>query len=297
MSRIEPRDCQMEPSMPVRSFVLRRLSSSARFAIASAALTLGIASPAQAVGDLLIAPTRVVLSGNQGTEVVLNNIGDQPATYRITLELRRMNADGDLDDVSEAEANALEKAALAMIRYAPRRITLPPDQPQAIRITARPGADLPDGEYRVHMSFRAIPEVRPVSEPVEKVTDGFVVQLTPIYGITIPIIVRKGKLEASAALSNPRLARTSEGSVLRLVVARTGNRSLYGEIKVLAPGAKEPIYQARGVALYPEISGRSVTLPVQEDQAAKLHGPLHIEYREAPEAGGKLIAAVDATLP
>ncbi|HUQ13128.1 MAG TPA: molecular chaperone [Novosphingobium sp.] len=265
--------------------------------LVSAALAAGLAAPAHAVGDLLIAPTRVILNGSQGTEVVLNNIGDQPATYRITLELRRMNSEGELDDVSEAEASALEKAALEMIRYAPRRITLPPDQPQAIRITARPGANLPDGEYRVHMSFRAIPEANPVSAPVEVPENGFVVQLTPIYGITIPIIVRKGRLEASAALSNPRLVSTGEGEFLQLDVARSGNRSLYGAIEVFAPGAKDPVYAARGVAVYPELSGRKVMLPVGAEQAAKLHGPLHIEYREAPEAGGKLIAAVDAKLP
>lgn len=271
----------------------RRIAAS----LVSIALAAGLATPAQAVGDLLIAPTRVILNGSQGTEVVLNNIGSQPATYRITLELRRMNPNGELDDVSEAEASVLEKAALEMIRYAPRRITLPPDQPQSIRITARPGADLPDGEYRVHMSFRAIPDTKPVSAPVVAPQDGLVIQLTPIYGITIPIIVRKGQLEASAALSNPRLVRTADGDFLQLDVARSGNRSIYGGIEVFAPGVKEPVYAARGVAVYPEVGGRTVSLPVGGEQAAKLRGPLHFEYREAPEAGGKLIAAVDAKLP
>ena len=42
------------------------------------------------VGDLLVAPTRIVLDGRKGTEVVLNNIGDEPATYRISVEFRRM---------------------------------------------------------------------------------------------------------------------------------------------------------------------------------------------------------------
>lgn len=254
-------------------------------------------TPARAVGDLLVAPTRVILNGSQGTEVVLNNIGDQPATYRITLELRRMTPDGDLEEVSEGEASVLEKAAKEMIRYAPRRIVLPPDQPQAIRITARPAPELPDGEYRVHMQFRAIPDAKAVDAPVEVPSDGsFVVQLTPIYGITIPIIVRKGTLEATAAMSNPRLEQTAEGSVLRLDIARSGAKSLYGEVKVFAPGSKDPVYTARGVALYPEIAGRSVSLPVAPEQAAKLHGNLRFEYREAPEAGGKLIAAVEARL-
>src|ERR671919_718015 len=116
--------------------------------------TLGIAaalpSPLAAQGDLLIAPTRLILDGRRGAEVTLSNIGDEEATYRVTLELRRMTPEGELVPVEEAEANLTEQAALEMIRYAPRRVILPPGEPQAIRVTARPGAELPDGEYRVH---------------------------------------------------------------------------------------------------------------------------------------------------
>ena len=70
------------------------------------------AQPATAQGDLLVAPTRVIINGSGNAEVVLSNIGNQPATYRIGIELRRMQHDGDFADVSEAEANATERAAL-----------------------------------------------------------------------------------------------------------------------------------------------------------------------------------------
>ena len=66
-------------------------------------------APAQAAGDLLVAPTRVVLDGDRGTEVILNNIGSETATYRISLELRRMTPDGRLEEVSEDQANAMEQ--------------------------------------------------------------------------------------------------------------------------------------------------------------------------------------------
>ena len=62
-------------------------------------------TPAEAgVGDLLVAPTRIVLDGRKGTEVVLNNIGDEPATYRISVEFRRMDGSGTLQDVAEPTA-------------------------------------------------------------------------------------------------------------------------------------------------------------------------------------------------
>src|SRR5438093_13322248 len=67
------------------------------------------AAQAEGPGDLLVAPTRLELNGFRGTEVVLNNIGSETATYRISVELRRMAADGDLVDVDVAQANDTEK--------------------------------------------------------------------------------------------------------------------------------------------------------------------------------------------
>jgi hypothetical protein len=66
------------------AFLLRSAGIAA--ACVSAALA---AAPASAAGDLLVAPTRLELDGFRGTEVVLNNIGSEAATYRISLELRR----------------------------------------------------------------------------------------------------------------------------------------------------------------------------------------------------------------
>ena len=153
----------------------RAILKSSLAGLVAAALVAPSASVAQ--GDLLIAPTRLVLDGRRGGEVILSNMGNEPETYRVSLELRRMDESGNLEPVEESQANATEKAALAMIRYAPHRVTLPPAQPQSIRISARPGADLPDGEYRVHMSFAAMPKVRPVADaPVDK--SGIAINLT-----------------------------------------------------------------------------------------------------------------------
>ena len=113
--------------------------------LAAAALGVAMPAPLSAQGDLLIAPTRLVLDGRRGGEVMLSTIGSEEATSRVELELRRMTPEGDLERVEESSANVTERAALEMIRYAPRRVTLPPGEPQSIRISARPGAELPDG--------------------------------------------------------------------------------------------------------------------------------------------------------
>ena len=256
----------------------------------------GVAAPAHAAGDLLIAPTRVILDGRRGTEVILNNIGNEEATYRITLELRRMNDQGRLDDVEATAANEKEKSALDIIRYAPRRVTLPPNQPQSIRIGLQATDALPDGEYRAHMLFRAIPKT-PAADGTADASNSLRIQLIPIYGISIPVIVRKGNLQGTAALTNVRMGKDNEGPTLEFDMTRQGTKSIFGEIHVTKPGQSEPLSVAKGIAIYPEVGSRAVSLPLPPEVAAKMRGDIVLSYYEAAEAGGGLIAQVRTVLP
>jgi P pilus assembly chaperone PapD len=262
--------------------------------LAVCALALALTGQARAAGDLLVAPTRIVLEGARGTEVILNNIDSVPATYRISLEIRRMKADGSLEDVAVENVNDTEKRALAMISYAPRKVVLAPNQPQSIRIGVRPSADLPDGEYRVHMLFRAIPESKPVAAP--QAASGLSIALTPIYGVTIPVIIRKGSLKAVAAISDPKIVTTNGKSELVLALTRSGNRSTYGRIRVFKPGKAQPVYEVKGIGVYPEVQSRAVYLPIPNELVPLLLGPATVQYVEEPDAGGRVIAEVQAVI-
>lgn len=253
-------------------------------------------APASAAGDLLVAPTRVILDGRRGTEVILNNIGAEEATYRISLELYRMNAEGRLDEVTPETANDKEKAALEIIRLAPRRVTLPPNQPQSIRIGVQGMENIPDGEYRAHMLFRAIPKADPVTQE-QDAGNGVKISLIPIYGVTIPIIVRKGELHGTAALANVHMAKDNEGPTVNFDLTRKGDRSVFGEIHISKAGVAEPIAIVKGLAIYPERESRLVSIPLTAEQAAQMHGDIKISYIEAPEAGGGEIASVRQVLP
>jgi hypothetical protein len=264
----------------------------AKLALAAPVLLLAPGQAQAGPGDLLVAPTRVVLDGRRGTEVILNNIGDDVATYRVSAELRRMEPDGKLVDV--AIANSKEKAAQEMILYAPRRITLPPNQPQSIRLSARAPEGLPDGEYRVHMLFRAIPPPQPVVAP-EKV-EGIAFRLIPIYGVTIPVIVRLGNLEAKAALSNVRKVVEDGKPAIALDISRAGDRSTFGELRVLKAGVADPIALVKGIAVYTEINQRSVTIPIDPAHAAQSIGQVTVQYVEPTDTGPVIIAETTAVL-
>jgi len=273
-------------------------SISSLIGIAVAAPVLALSAPAQAgVGDLLVAPTRIVLDGRKGAEVILNNIGEEPATYRVSIEFRRMTEDGGLADV--AQPTAQDKIAEDMIVYAPRRVTLVPHQPQSIRIAARAPQGLPDGEYRVHMLFRAIPPANPVvaaSASTDDAPKGLHFQLIPVYGVTIPVIVRFGNLDATAGIANVKLDSAAGKSAVDLDLSRSGKRSTFGEVRVLKAGVKNPIAIQRAVAVYTEIGLRHLSIPLDPGFQGDPRGPVTVQYVETSNEGSHVIAQTDAVL-
>jgi P pilus assembly chaperone PapD len=264
--------------------------------IAPLAALLAWSPPAHAAGDLLVAPTRVILDSRRGTQVILNNVGDEEATYRISLVLRRMNDDGRLTEVEDINANDKEKSVLSTIRYAPKRVTLPPNQPQSIRIGVQGTETLADGEYRAHLLFQSIPKPRDVTKdgtPGNEIK----IQLIPIYGISIPIIVRKGTLKATAAIANARIGSSVEGPALMFELQRSGDKSVFGEVRVTKPGEREPVIVAKAIAVYPEVGSRKVILDLDPAELAKLKGSeAVISYYESSEVGGGLITQLRTVL-
>jgi len=271
------------------------LSKPTRVAAVLAMSLTAAPTPASAgIGDLLVAPTRLVLDGRKGAEVILNNIGDEPATYRISVEFRRMTPDGGLVDVPEPTAE--DKLAEEMIVYAPRRVTLAPHQPQSIRVSARAPQGLPDGEYRVHLLFRAIPPARPVAAPSAEAPRGLRFALTPVYGVTIPVIVRFGNLQAKAGIANVHLENRDGKPAVALDLSRSGDRSTFGEVRVFKSGVKNPIAIQKAVAVYKEVASRRVSVPVDEAFKGALSGPVTVQYVETYDDGSHTIAETQAVL-
>src|SRR3954451_4123156 len=165
------------------------------------------AAPAQrGPGDLLVAPTRVVLEGRQRTaEITLVNVGSATATFRISLINLRMDVNGGTKEIETADAEPGERFANDLIRFSPRQVTLEPHVAQTVRIQARKPADLAAGEYRSHLLFRAVPAAAPaVASPAEPATE-VTIKLTAVYGVSIPVIVLQLETSTVVTLSDLEL--------------------------------------------------------------------------------------------
>ena len=204
-----------------------------------------------------------------------------------------MHRDGSFEVIEEAAEGEL--FAEDYIRYAPRRIDLEPNTPQTIRVMIRKPADLEEGEYRSHLQFAAVPEDAG-SNSIESQGDdgnGISIQLTPIYGVTIPVIVRHGALSADASISGLKLSPLAGGKArLSFTLSRKGSKSLYGDFSVHINGEKRVLQERRGIAVYTPNTRRDISIDLTAAVLAKLRGKeLEIRFTDRSSQGGAIIAS------
>ena len=271
----------------------------------SALLISGLASalPAQTpppitggAGDLLVAPTRLVFEGRKrSAELNLSNIGQARATFRVSLA--RM----DMDEVGAFKERPIDPGTenlQTLFRFSPREVTLEPQESQTVRIQVRKPAELPAGEYRLHMIFRAVPPA-PAQAPVQaEAPKGLSIKLTPIYGIAIPLIVRHGETTAKVSITDPVLGPA--GRFLRFRLDRSGNQSVYGDLKatLLPPtGSSEVLAEATGLAVYTPNASRTVTLALPPARPLPPGSRIRITYSLPTEERGTLLAETFLPVP
>lgn len=205
-------------------------------------------------GNLLVTPRRVVFEGNKKSiDLNLANIGQDSATYAISMVQIRMNEDGSFETITEPDPG--QNFADKNIRYFPRSVTLPPNEAQVVKVQLSKANELKPGEYRSHFYFRSIPKVVALGEEETEVdTTSISVRLVPVFGITIPAIIRIGQSNTKVTLSDLALNIAEDSTPsLSLKFNREGNFSVYGDLKVdhlATDGTVTRVGLANGIAVY-----------------------------------------------
>jgi P pilus assembly chaperone PapD len=264
---------------------------------------LGVAWPIQGQsprssgsGNLLVAPTRVVFEGRKRVaEVSLTNAGQARATYRISLV--RMEMD-EMGGVQDRPLDPSSENLQSLFRFSPREVTLEPQESQTVRIQVRKPADLPAGEYRLHMLFRAVPPPPDSAPPPPETSQGLSIKLTALFGVAIPLIVRQGETSAQVSIAEPVLDLATRTLQFRL--NRSGNQSIFGDVHaslVSARGAPETLAEAAGLAVYPPNGSRRVTLALLPARALPSGSRIQITFTLPPQDGGVQLAETYLTVP
>jgi hypothetical protein len=253
-----------------------------------------------AQGDLLLMPRRVIFEGaKRYEELNLANTGKDTARYVISLMHIRMKEDGSFEEISQPDSG--ENFADNYLRFFPHSVTLGPSESQVVKIQLVRTSELKPGEYRSHIYFRAEPNEVPASGKDPATDSGFAIRLIPVYGISIPVIIRVGESSAAANLSDLSLeVKDDSVPVLNMAFRRSGNMSLYGDVAVeyITPVGKTiPVGTVKGIAVYTPNHLRRMRMELDRRPGVDYRkGKLHIVYNTPAEARSIKIAETEMIL-
>lgn len=283
----------------------------AMFAFAGAPMAqqkadLAVGIPSFNLSDVMVAPTRVVFEGKTRTaEVFLINKSTKRFTYQIAFTNHRMSESGVFTTITEPGPG--ERFAQDYVRYTPRRVIIDPGKTQVVRLQLTKPSGLAEGEYRSHLVFQVVPDSKKDGDPASPEEEqSITISLTPIYGISIPIIIREGATFATATLKELAFRPIGEEGkpTLDFTIYRAGNQSLHGDfiVEYVLPG-KQPVQVARMAAMsvYIPLERRLISIPLTVQEGLTLRGGTlrlsFVDPRKARGAAGYLLATASAALP
>ena len=255
---------------------------------------------AMAQGNLLLLPRRVIFEGSKRYEELnLANTGKDTARYVISLMHIRMKEDGGFEEISQPDSG--ENFADRFVRFFPHSVTLGPGESQVVKIQLTKVNELTPGEYRSHLYFRAVPDKAPLGEVETAPDSGISIHLIPIFGISIPVIIRVGVSSTQVKLSDLSIQMTEDTiPILEMTFRRMGNMSVYGDIAVYytSPNGKTiPAGTAKGIAVYTPNQARRFRLTLDKRNDINYHsGKLSIVYTTPEDNHPVTIAGADLQL-
>lgn len=272
------------------------MKSKIKFVISalSALMVMGVIFVPKPVDALAVTVKRVVFQGSKRAEVItIINNSDEAETYRLGWKHFVMSESEGLKAISEDELPPEVRPSKDMVKFSPRRFTLPPKGSQQVRMMLRMPSGVEDGEYRSHLWIRPEENVRDFRQKEGRAGKGKTgVSMKMLAGTSMPVIVRKGNLDYTADIQGLTAARQGEFVVAKFSILREGGRSSYGDLDfVCNPGADEYLLKfIRGVSVYSETPKRSFSLKIPLNASKPQCSSLLVRYTEVDGFAGEPIA-------
>ncbi|MBL0316160.1 MAG: molecular chaperone [Flavobacteriales bacterium] len=246
--------------------------------------------------DILITPFRVVFeNGKSIEELSVANTGSDTARYTISFVQYKMNEDGQLQQIQTPENGQM--FADRFLKVFPKSVVLAPKEAQIVRLQSKIPSDATPGEYRSHLYFRSAGEQKAIGFEAEG-ADGLGIQLIPIYGITIPIIVRVGASEVKTSITDMTVEQ-GENPAVNFAINRNGLYSVYGDLELFhidITGKETMVGLVRGVAVYPPLDKRHVKIPFNKATGIPTSGKLRLVYTATINGKKQILATEDLLL-
>ncbi len=209
--------------------------------------------------DIVITPTRIVFEGrDRFASVTLANPGDKHATYEMKWNFFKMQEDVNAT-YKRVDRSVTDFDLSKYIIFSPKRVRLAPGASQKIRLALRRPAEIPDGDYHVHLGFAPIPDV--VKDDLSKSSKS-VVTVKINVGYTIPVILRSGEIDVKASIGLISLSRNNNNGLLKVAVPvkrEGGPYSVLGHLMVYHidnNGKQERVGEISNAQIFPEVDVR-----------------------------------------
>ena len=225
---------------------------------------------------------RITFEGKTRSEVltIINNTGEAQ-TYRLGWRKYKMGERSSLKAIeNDADDDGSILWADEMLRFAPRRVSIPAGSSQQVRILLRRPSGIEEAEYRSHLWI--LTESKPGEYQLHANNNQQAIRLAIQPAISLPIFVRHGELKATGSISDASMKRTPNGLRVSFTLNRTGNRSLYGDFTFICKDEGEKVlHQLKGISVYTEIEKRYLdfNIPLKGNSCKKVS----IEYRSDPQ--------------
>ncbi len=261
-----------------------------QFAVVSFCFIL-LMVPHLAQANVMVSPIYVIFDNRmRSAEVTLLNTSDETNVYRLSWAYNRQKEDGSYESLKEPLPGTPDLAS--MIRFSPRQITIPPQGRQSVRLHLQRPSDLPDGEYRIHLTFQQLPKETPLPRHEGP---GITMGMRVAIGVSIPVVVRQGEYDAQAKIVDARFVPPAKeeginNPALMVKVARTGKHGTYGRLRVFWNNGEkqEEVGLLNNFAVYAENSARSAKVPMNTRSIPS--GTLHLIYEGDGPQRGKIFA-------
>lgn len=181
--------------------------------------------------NLLISPTRVAFSDRERVQsITLINSGNEPKSYRMGWEEKRVDENGNYVMLSEDEQQTFPIAS-PYLRFTPRQVTLEPGERQIVKVLARRKADMKDEEYRSHLLFTALPIDR--AKNTRSPSKGMVMTLNLLMSYSVPVVLRNGEASIETQIEEVVIKPVPEKPNMRQLLVKLsqkGNISSTGSL-------------------------------------------------------------------
>lgn len=202
------------------------------------------------------------------------NQGDTSAECSTKFIDYMIQPDGRL--VIPKEGQAPKNSGVSMLRASPRRVVVPANGSQRVKVIARGLRSITDGEWHSYLSLRC-------KDLDNELQDG--VNLVANFVYNIPVTIRKGQLTANAEISEAKLIIQDNLVWVEMLLSRKGSRSVYGNVSIVDENGTL-LGELNGVSHYIQ----ATQVPVKISLSQKPVGKIDITFTEDKRFGGDLTA-------